>query len=154
MLSPRDDRRPVMSSPAQCESRPNSQAEAGSRSICRRLSTLCFSMNCCGGDRMRGCRGDRHRFLLRGTGIWCPRQVLRLRASAYNAAALHLSYAGFFAGYRPLKSDEVGARFHVAYSAAPNEGSECLPLAAQFLSYLRDRLIGSKEFPDFNDAFT
>jgi hypothetical protein len=30
---------------------------------------------------------------------WCPQQGLSLRASAYNAAALHMSNAGWFDGH-------------------------------------------------------
>jgi hypothetical protein len=73
---------------------------------------------------------------------------LSLRASAYNAAALHLSYAGFFAGNRPLKRDEVSARPHVANSAPFDETPKCQAINTEMFSDLRNRFIGPQKFPD------
>jgi hypothetical protein len=52
-----------------------------------------------------------------GLANWCPQQGLGLRASAYNAAALHLSYAGMVPATR-IELATFALRVHCA-TAAP-----------------------------------
>jgi hypothetical protein len=60
-----------------------------------------------------------HRRWRRSNGLanWCPQQGLSLRASAYNAAALHLSYAGVVPAAR-IELATFALRVHCA-TAAP-----------------------------------